>query len=161
MAERHLHRRFGRSAAGLTWQPTALVNETLLRMIKQRQQFDNQGHFFAIATTMMERVLLDYIRRRRAEKRGGEAIRVQFDPAVHSPAASGDGENCDMEALLRALARLAMMDARKAEVARMRLIWGLEINEVAASLGVSHATVERDWRFAYAWLKRDVAAHQR
>lgn len=152
MAEKHLRRCFGRSARGLTWQPTELVNETLLRIIKQRQQFDTDGHFFAIFTTMMKRVVLDYIRERRSLKRGGGNMRIEFDPELHSPSSS-EGDDLDVEALFAAVDRLAELDGRKAEVAWMRLIWGMTVEEVAEALAVGRSTIERDWSFARAWLR--------
>ena len=123
-------------------------HETLLRIIKQRQQFDTDGHFFAIFTTMMKRVVLDYIRERKSLKRGGGNVRIEFDPEVHSPTDSSEEGDLDVEALFAAVDRLAELDTRKAEVAWMRLIWGMTIEEVAEALAVGRATIERDWSFA-------------
>lgn len=158
MAEQHLRGRFGQAVASLTWQPTVLVHETLLRILKQRQHYDSDGHFFAIATLVMKRVLLDYSRHRRAQKRGGGGLRIEFDPTHHSPAVSEEASGLEVEALLEAVDRLAQLDARKADVTRMRLLWGLSIEETAESLGVGRSTVERDWRFAKAWLRRELKA---
>ncbi|MBP7935088.1 MAG: sigma-70 family RNA polymerase sigma factor [Phycisphaerae bacterium] len=156
MAEQHLRRWFGPTAPSLTWQPTELVNETLLRIIKQRHRFDSDGHFFAIFTTMMKRVLLDYVRERQTLKRGGGGLRIAFDPELHSPATRVEDEGLDVEALFAAVDRLAELDGRKAEVAWMRLIWGMTLEEVAAALAVSRATIERDWGFARAWLRAEL-----
>jgi len=156
IAECHLRSRFGTSG-GLTWQPTTLVNETLMRVIKQRQACDSEGHFFAIATTIMKRVLLDYVRERRAQKRGGDWTRVEFDPELHCPVDPGDAGDLDIDALFAAIDRLESLDKRKADIARMRVIWGMPIAEIVTSLDVSLATVERDWSFASAWLRRELA----
>lgn len=153
MARRHLRGRFGRAADGLTWQPTVLVNETLLRIIKQRQRYDNQGHFFAIATTVMKRVLLDYARKRGAQKRGGNHLTIAYDPDLHDPAVQPRNQIVDIEAFFNALDELSEYDPRKADVVRMRILWGMTVEEIAAALAVARATVERDWSFAKAWLK--------
>lgn len=161
MADRHLRQRFGKAAGCLTLQPTALVNETLLRVIKGRRQYDSQGHFFAIANTVMKRVLVDYAREKGARKRGGGRIRIEFDPDLHSPATPDDANEFDVEALFEAMERLALLDARKADVVRMRVLWGMAIDEIASSLGVSRATVERDWRFGKAWIARELVVKNR
>jgi len=153
VADRHMRRVFGGRMGGITLQPTALVNETFLKLIKQRQRFDNRGHFFAIATKVMLRVLLDDHRRRAAAKRGGAWVRVAFDPeqdprlARHSP---------EVPALVEALEKLEKLDSRKAEVVKLRVLWGLTLPEVARALGAARATVARDWKFARAWLAKEL-----
>ena len=159
MAEHHLRSRFG-TESGLTWQPTTLVNETLMRVIKQRQACDSDGHFFAVVTTVMKRVLQDYVRERRAQKRGGDRVKVEFDPELHTPVDPRNAGDLDIEALFAAIDRLETLDTRKADVARMRVIWGMPMEEIVTSLGVSLATVERDWSFARAWLRRELAGHR-
>jgi RNA polymerase sigma-70 factor, ECF subfamily len=156
VAENHFRSRFG-TPGGLTWQPTTLLNETLMRVIGQRQTYDSEGHFFAIVTTIMKRVLLDYVRERRAEKRGGRCAKVEFDPDLHSPVDPDDAGDLDLEALFAAIDRLAALDNRKADVARMRVVWGMPIRQIASSLGVSLATAERDWSLARAWLCRELS----
>lgn len=156
IAERHLRARFG-TDAGLTWQPTILLNETLMRVIRQRRSYDSDGHFFAIVTTIMKRVLLDYVRERRAQKRGGDCPKVEFDPELHSPFDPGETEDLDLEALFASIDRLESLDRRKADVARMRVVWGMSLDEIVTSLGVSLATVERDWSLARAWLRRELS----
>jgi len=154
MAARHMRRAFGHELKGATLQPTALVNETFIRLIKQRQQYDNRGQFFAIATKLMLRVLVDYHRRRAAAKRGGAWVRVPFD-------AERDGavpeRSADIEDLAEALNELKELDSRKADVVTLRVLWGLTVQEVAAALGVGTTTVERDWRFARAWLAKELS----
>jgi RNA polymerase sigma factor (TIGR02999 family) len=157
MARRHLVKDFGHGMAGVTIQPTVLASDTLMKLIRQRQAYDNAGHLFAIASRLMLRVLLDYHRERKAAKRGGGAARVSLDPEAAASGAAADG--VDVEAVNDAIERLAMLDARKADVVRYRVLWGLTVPEVAEALGVGRATVERDWAFAKAWLAKELAAH--
>jgi RNA polymerase sigma factor (TIGR02999 family) len=154
MAEAHMRREFGAHAAGVTLQPTALANDTLMKLIKQRQKFDNRGHFFAIATKMMLRVLMDYHRQRGAAKRGGSWVRVSLDPERDGGADEPDAE---VPALVKALEKLEKQYARKADVVKYRFLWGLSVAETAEALGVGPATVDRDWRFAKAWLAKELA----
>ena len=157
MARRRL--RAGGGDAGLTIQPTMLASDTLMKLLAQRQRFDNAGHLFAIASRMMMRLLIDYQRQRQAAKRGGCAVRVTLDPdrPAPQPPASDDAE-IDVEALDAALTRLATLDQRKADVVRYRVLWGFTTAQVAAQLGASVATIERDWAFAKAWLAKELKA---
>ena len=153
MARRHLARDgVGRQ---VTIQPTILANDTLLRLIRQRTRFDNGGQFFALASRMMMQLLLDYHRQRKAAKRGGGAVHVPLDPQKHDPAAPPE-TGADVERVNDALERLAALDARKADVVRYRVLWGLTVPEIGDALGVSVATVERDWSFAKAWLAKEL-----
>lgn len=153
---RRLARRQLRSERGHhTLQPTALVNEAWLRFEAERSmRWRDRGHFFGVAAQIMRFVLVDYARRRRAEKRGGDFYRVSLSEALELPDVRFDGL-VDIDA---ALTRLARSDARKAQVATMRLFAGATVDETAAALGVSTVTVMRDWRFARAWLKRELHA---
>jgi len=157
MAHRHLARDFGHKMAGITIQPTVLANDTLMRLIRQRQQYDNAGHVFAIASRLMMRILLDYHRERKALKRGGGAVQVSLDPECHDEA-DPHGE-ADIEALNEVLEKLATLDSRKADVVKYRILWGLTVDEVAQAMGISRATVERDWAFAKVWLSKELSAH--
>ena len=85
-------------------------------------------------------------------------MKIEFDPELHSPVAAAEDDGLDVEALFAAVDRLGTLDARKAEVAWMRLIWGMTVEEVAEALALSRATVERDWGFARAWLKAGLDA---
>lgn len=161
VAEKHMRERFGHGLPGVTMEPAALVNESFLRLIKQRTKYDNRGHFFAIATKVMLRVLVDYQRRRIAAKRGGGVRRVTLalDAPADAPAASSPGTQTliGVDSLVEALDKLEELDARKADVVKLRVVWGLQMREIAESLGISLATVERDWAFSKAWLSREAA----
>ncbi len=150
----HLSRRFGQKANVVTMEPAALVNETFLRLIKQRKTYDNRGQFFAVATKVMLRVLVDYQRQRLAARRGGGRKRITlFLDGRPGPAGDpAEATQIEIEGLVQALERLEALDPRQAEVVKMRVVWGLDIQEISEALGLSHSTVKRDWRFAKAWL---------
>ena len=132
-----------------TLQPTALVHEAFLRLINQREvDWRNRAQFLGVAAGLMRRILVNHARDRAAEKRGGEWERVSLS-LVEVP--SG-GPDVDLIALEDALERLATLDERKAKVVELRFFGGLSSEEVAEVLGVSRATVEREWSFARAWL---------
>lgn len=135
-----------------TLAPTALVHEAWLRLVDGHDNtFEGRAHFFGVAAQAMRRVLVDHARRRQAAKRdGGE--RVTLD-AAHDVAIS---ERTELLALDEALERLAALDARHARVVELRFFAGLSIEEVAEVLGISPATVKRDWTFARAWLHREL-----
>lgn len=135
-----------------TLQPTALVNEAYLRLLGQQQaSWQNRSHFFGIAAQAMRRILVDHARRRRAGKReGGE--RVTLDESV----AEAPAQSVDLVALDDALRKLAALDPRQAQVVELRYFAGLDIAEVAEALGISPATVKRDWTFARAFLQREI-----
>lgn len=155
MAGRHLRRQYGASARRRTLQPTALVHETFLRIIKQRSKYDNRGHFFAIATRAMVRVLCDYERARHAWKRGGGRVgmSVQDIGGDVPDMEATDGSGISMEDFTSALEELCLLHPRPGEVAQLRLLWNLTNAEIARSLDVSDATVERHWALARAWLR--------
>ena len=164
VAAAHLRRRFGRRAEAVTLEPAALVNESFLKLIRHRAKYDSRGHFFATATKVMLHVLLDYVDQRNARKRGGDRTRISFSFAEHNevePASAGreGGEiHVGLEPLVKALGELEKLDSRKADVVKMRVVWNMTNDEIAESLGVSRPTVERDWRFAKAWLADEAGA---
>jgi RNA polymerase sigma factor (TIGR02999 family) len=140
---------------GHTLQTTALVHETYLRLVDQRAaQWQNRAQFFGVAAQLMRRVLIDHARARQAAKRGGAAIRVTLEDAT-LPA---DQEDSDLLALDEALGRLAALDPQQGRIVELRYFTGLGIDETAELLGISPATVKRDWCMARAWLRRELAA---
>ena len=133
-------------------QTTALVHEAYLKLAGQEIDFESRDHFFAIAATVMRRVLVDDARRRRSQKRGGDAERVPLTDALDStPQAEPDDE---LLALDEALEKLATADPRQAKIIELRFFGGMTIEEAARYLGLSHSTVERDFRAAKAWLSQ-------
>jgi RNA polymerase sigma factor (TIGR02999 family) len=135
-----------------TLQPTALVNEAYVRLVKlDHVDWQDRTHFFVVAARQMRRILVDSARARRGQKRGGGAVRVVFDEAL---AVSERGP--DVVALDDALAVLAEKDERKARVVELRFFGGLTNTEVATALGVSNDTVTRDWQMAKLWLRREL-----
>jgi RNA polymerase sigma factor (TIGR02999 family) len=134
----------------LTLDTSALVNETFIKLLQQREKWKNREHFFAIATRAMVRVLLDYHRARGRGKRGGRAIRVSLSALGPKEAIQPTLAIPDLEAVF---ATLEAADSRAARVAKLRILWGLEHDEIADVLAISRSTVDRDWRFAAAWIK--------
>ena len=134
-------------------QTTALVNEAYLRLIDQKKtRWQNRAHFFGIAARIMRRILMNYARDQQRLKRGGGAIQVSLsEVAVASLTTSSD-----LIALDESLERLSAVDDRKAQVVELRYFGGLSVEETGEVLGVSPITVLRDWKFAKAWLLRDI-----
>jgi len=143
-----------REAAGHVLQPTALVTEAYLRLIDQRQvKWRNRAHFFGVAANMMRRILVDQARRRRAERRGGNWERITvtgLDVAANEP------NRIDVLALHESLERLAEFDSQQARIVELRYFAGLTIDEAAEVLGISEATVAREWTIAKAWLRANL-----
>jgi len=142
---------------GHSLQATALVNEAYLRLIGAQQvDWQNRVHFLAVSARLMRRILVDFARKKKYQKRGGGAQEVTLDEAlvVVEPGR-------DLLALDEALDALAKMDERKAKVVEMRYFGGLTVEETATALGVSPDTVMRDWRLAKAWLLRELKSDPR
>ncbi|HET8798834.1 MAG TPA: sigma-70 family RNA polymerase sigma factor [Thermoanaerobaculia bacterium] len=151
IAERHLYR----EREGHTLQPTALVHELYIRFVDQRRvDWHDRAHFFAVAAQVMRRILVDHARRRKSEKRGGAldplTIGAALDVAVT--------ENFDVVALDVALESLEKIFPQQAKVVELRFYAGLTIEETAEVLGVSPATISREWAMARAWLRRAMSA---
>ena len=141
----------GRERPGHTLQPTALVNETFLRLLDaQGVAWQDRSHFLGIAARLMRRVLVDHARTRGRRKRGGDHDHVPLDEEV----AAAPCLDFNLLALDRALEALAFVDERKARVIEMRFFGGLTVDETASALQVSVDTVKRDWRLAKIWLLR-------
>ena len=137
-----------------TLQTTALINEAYLKLVNQRDvRWQNRAHFFAIAAQAMRRILVDYAKTRKREKRGGDDIKLQLDEAIE--VSSGE-KSVDLEALDEALTRLASFDERQARVVELRYFSGLTEQETAEVLGISPATVRLDWKMAKAWLRNQL-----
>jgi len=146
------HRR--REPGDLSLQTTALVHEAYMRLARQdRMSWKSRGHFFAVASQAMRRVLVDHARRRKAAKRGGGVPASALDSVVLALESSADLVELDM-----ALDKLAALEPRGAQVVELRFFAGLSIPEVAQALGLSPATIERDWAAARAWLRRELDA---
>jgi RNA polymerase sigma factor (TIGR02999 family) len=129
-------------------QPTEVISEAYLRLVEGAGQFENRAHFFGAAALAMRRVLVDHARRRAANKRGGGRHQVTFEDL----AVEVEEPSVDVIALDEALHALAEEDARLARVVEIRFFVGLSIEETAKTLGISTATVKRDWTYARAWL---------
>jgi len=136
-----------------TLQPTALVNEAWIRLAGERgMTWHDRGHFFAVSAQLMRFILVDYARRRGAPKRGGDLCRVTLSETL----ALAEDRTLGLLQIDAALTRLERHDPRKARVAVLRLFAGASVDETADALGISNITVTRDWRFARAWLHREL-----
>lgn len=147
IAERHLHR----EREGHTLEPTALVHELYLRFAEQRQvDWRDRLHFFAVAAQVMRRILVDHARRKKSDKRGGSALPLALEAALEVC----EVKNFDIVALDLALDRLAEIFPQQARIVELRFYAGLTLDETAEALGISAATVSREWTMARAWLRR-------
>lgn len=153
LARRHMrHER-----ANHTLQASALVNEAYLRLIEVKKvQWQNRAHFFAMASRLMRRVLVDAARAKGYQKRDGGQM-VSLDEAV----VVADAPSQDLVALDDALNALDAVDSRKCQVVEMRFFGGLSVEETAEALHVSAGTIKRDWRLAKAWLARELSGPHR
>ena len=148
---------FRREQPGHTLQATALVHEVYLRLVTlDRITLNDRTHFFAVAARLMRQVLVDHARRKRADKRGGAATMMSLDEV--SPVSSTP--IVDVLALDQALDALSSRDARQCRVVELRFFAGLSIDETAEAIGVSTATVEREWTIAKAWLHRRLSVQR-
>jgi RNA polymerase sigma factor (TIGR02999 family) len=153
---RHAERAMRREGVEHTLQATALVHESYLRLVDQRRvEWRNRAHFFAIASTVMRRILVDHARARLTAKRGGGAVPVSLAGA--EPATPEGTDEADLLALHEALEKLAALDPDQARLVELRYFGGLTIEETAEALSVSPATVKREWAVARAWLRRELA----
>jgi RNA polymerase sigma factor (sigma-70 family) len=167
LAQRHLMR----ERPNHTIQRTALVNEAFVRLVNQQSvDWNNRAHFFALASSLMRRVLVDHARARLASKRGGGAQVLSLDeicaphdadddhvPAVSEPEHLDSETDDDITSIDAALQKLAALDPRQAQIVEMRYFGGLTIEETAQAAGISEATVKREWTLARAWLRRELA----
>ncbi len=151
---RQAHCFLRRERAGHTLQTTALINEAFLKLIDQRNvSWESRTHFFGIAAQLMRRVLLDYARKKHREKRGGGRDDIPLEESVTIQAGKF---NLDLLALDDALTRLAKLDEQQARIVELKFFGDLTIEGTAQALGVSTATVKRDWNAARAWLHHEL-----
>ncbi|MEO6212485.1 MAG: ECF-type sigma factor [Vicinamibacterales bacterium] len=142
-----------REKPGQTLQPTALVHEAYLRLMKDRpNRWQNRAHFCAIAAHSMRQILIERARARGAAKRGGAQPRITLDEGL----LGREDRSIDLLALDQALERLAAMDAEQARLVELRFFGGLTVEETAEAMDISPATVKRHWTIAKAWLTREL-----
>jgi len=162
LARRHLRHERGSH----TLQRTALVHEAFLRIVDQQQvDWESRSQFYGIASQMMRRILVDHARRRSAAKRGDGAAHVDLDAVLQ---AEGEDrplqvqqDEVDFAAIDEALSRLEALDPQQGKLVELRFFGGLSIKETADIIGVSPATVKREWAIARAWLQRELMAGER
>ena len=149
LAVRHLrHER-----ANHTLQPTALVNEAYMRLVgQQKVEWQSRAQFYGLASTLMRHILVDYARKNQTAKRGGDLHRISLESANQIAL----DPQIEFLAIHEALERLAAFDLQKSRIVELRFFGGLSINEIAEVLKIGHATVERDWKLARAWLRREL-----
>jgi RNA polymerase sigma factor (TIGR02999 family) len=147
------HHYMGRERRGHTLQTTALVNEAYLRLVDQKStRWESRAHFFGIAARLMREILVDHARSRQAAKRGGTQVRLSLskvDRIAFRP-------DVNLIALDEALDRLHAIDPQKGRIIELRYFGGLGIEETAEVIGISPATVKRDWSMARAWLRSEI-----
>jgi RNA polymerase sigma-70 factor, ECF subfamily len=146
LASSHLRR----ERRGHTLQPTALLNEAYLKLVQQREEWSSRAHFFAIASQIMRRVLVDYARQRSRIKRGSGEIAEQLEEVC----AISEERSAEILELDAALDKLSHLEPRQVRVVELRYFAGMTVDEVASLLQVSPKTVKRDWTVARAWLHR-------
>jgi RNA polymerase sigma-70 factor (ECF subfamily) len=157
-----LHRLAGaylrRERGDHTLQPTALVNEAYLKLVRQRNiQWQNRAQFFGVAAQLMRRILVDHARANYAAKRGGDRVNI----SLKNIGAFGTQPAADVLALHDVLNRLAEIDPDQSRIVELRFFGGLTIEEAAEVMQVSHSTVEREWKIAKAWLKRELTKSEK
>jgi RNA polymerase sigma factor (TIGR02999 family) len=149
IAERYMRR----EREDHTLQTTALVNEAYLRLVDQKgKSWQNRAHFFAVAAQVMRRILVDYARKHRAQKRGGEQQKLELEGDVAITPERSD----ELLLLDQALERLKAWDARQSRIVELRFFGGLTNEETAEVLGVAPRTVKRDWQVAKSWLYGEI-----
>jgi len=143
---------------GHTLQSTALVHEAYLRLIQQNEaQWQNRAHFFAVASRLIRRILVDHARARGAAKRGSGQPKLALDELLAEDIPGREQQDWELVALDDALERLARLDEQQSRVVELRFFTGLSVVETAEALGISPATVKRDWATARAWLMRELS----
>jgi RNA polymerase sigma factor (TIGR02999 family) len=147
------HSYLRRERPGHTLQPTALINEAYLRLIKQDfPEWQSRRHFYGVAAQLMRQILVEYARKHTADKRGGGAQKFSLDEAL----TFSDEKAAELVALDEALVALAKFDERKVRIVEMRYFGGLSLEETAGALNISVATIGHEMRLARAWLRREM-----
>ena len=142
-----------KEAINHTLQTTALINEAYLKLIEQKNvQWQSRSHFFAIASKVMRRILLDHAKTRLRDKRGGGAVHVEIEEAYNLSIE----KSAELIALDEALDRLEEVDSLKSQIVEMRHFGGMSVEETAEALGIAPITVMRHWNLAKAWLRQEV-----
>lgn len=146
-----------RERDGHTLEPTGLVHEAFLKLVNKREiEWHDRDHFIAVAAQAMRRILVDHARTRTRAKRGGAREDLALDEL---PVEASAGAPVDLLALDEALERLASFDPRAAKIVELKYFGGMTLDETAAVLGVSEATVKREWQIARSWLRDQLKAH--
>jgi RNA polymerase sigma factor (TIGR02999 family) len=144
-----------RERPGHTLQSTAVVHEAFLRLVNQNDvEWQSRAHFYGIAAQMIRRILVDHARSHQAGKRGAGAVRIELDECMAVSPAQG----VDLVGLDSALERLAALDERQGRIVELRFFTGLSVEETAEVMGLSPATVKREWSSARAWLFREMSS---
>jgi len=143
-----------KESAGHTMQPTELVHEAFIKLVDQRDvDWRGRSHFFAVSAQAMRRLLVDHARRKKSRKRGGDVVKVSLEGGAPLTLRN----DADVLAVDDALGKLSEVNERHAKVVELRFFGGLKVHEVAEVLGGAARTVESDWTFARAWLRRELA----
>jgi RNA polymerase sigma-70 factor, ECF subfamily len=141
-----------------TLQATELVNDAYMKLMAQDKDWQNRAHFFAVASSLMRRIPVDHARGRQAEKRGGGAVRLDFEnPEAGWGLVFSPDRGEQLLALDEALSRLSILDGRQVRIVEMRFFGGMTDREIAQALGISVRTVVRDWVLARAWLHSELS----
>ncbi len=146
--------KMARLGPGQTLQATALVNEAYLKLAGGREAWKGRAHFFGAAARAMRNIIVDQVRRKSAAKHGGGQRRVEIDTRIAAPSSTDPDRILDLD---RALLRLEVEQPRAAHVVDLRFFAGLSDDETAEALGISTRTVYREWSYAKAWLRRELA----
>ncbi len=143
-----------REGKNITLQPSSLVHEAFIKLFEQRIVFwEGRAHFFWLASEIMRRILVDHARRRNRVKHGGEVRFQQIDSALQIAVDESEVDLIDLDA---ALIKLGEIDEQQAKVVQLRFFAGLTVEETAEALGISNATVKRDWKMSKAWLHHEL-----
>jgi len=144
---------FRRERPGHTLQPTALVHETFLRLMRDKKpSWKNRAHFFGIAAHAMRQILVEHARKTNAKKRGAGQQKLELNDSLEY----SEEKSSQLEALDEALGRLENLHVRQAKIVELRYFGGLSIEETSQALRISVTTVKEDWRLARAWLRREL-----